>query len=51
MEQMKVELKMLENNDTSATAVWKRKCFDIFEICTALKDENLELKAKCRDIV
>lgn len=51
MEHMKVELKMLECNETSATAVWKKKCFDIFEICTVLKEENQELRLKCRDIV
>jgi hypothetical protein len=33
MEQMKLELKMLESNDTSVAAIWKKKCLDLFEVC------------------
>ena len=44
MEQMKLELKMLESNDTSVAAIWKKKCLDLFEVCQTLKTENEEIE-------
>lgn len=51
MEQMKLELKMLETNDTSVASIWKRKCLDLFEVCTTLKTENEDLRDKCQDLI
>ena len=33
MEEMKLELKTLEVNDSSLASIWKKKCIDLFEIC------------------
>jgi len=33
MDQMKLELKMLEANDSSVATIWKKKCLDLFEVC------------------
>ncbi len=33
MEQLKLELKMIENNDTSVSSIWKKKSLDLFEVC------------------
>jgi hypothetical protein len=33
MDAMKVELKMLETNDSSVASIWKKKCLDLFEVC------------------
>ena len=51
MEQMKLELKMLESNDTSVASIWKKKCLDLFEVCQALKIENEELRERCKDLI
>jgi hypothetical protein len=40
MEQMKMELKMLESSDTAASVIWKKKCIELYEVCSSLKDEN-----------
>ena len=48
---MKLELKMLETNDTSVASIWKRKCLDLFEVCTTLKTENEDLREKCQDLI
>ena len=51
MEQMKLELKMLESNDTSVAAIWKKKCLDLFEVCQTLKSENEELRDRCKELI
>ena len=51
MEQMKLELKMLESNDTSVASIWKKKCLDLFEVCQTLKNENEELRDRCKDLI
>ena len=51
MEQMKLELKMLESNDTSVAAIWKKKCLDLFEVCQTLKNENEELRDRCKEVI
>ena len=42
---------MLETNDTSVASIWKRKCFDLFEVCTTLKSENEELRDRCKELI
>lgn len=51
MEQMKLELKMLESNDSSVAAIWKKKCLDLFDVCQTLKTENEELRDRCKDLI
>jgi len=51
MEQMKLELKMLESNDTSVASIWKKKCLDLFEVCQTLKQENEELRDRCKELI
>jgi chromosome segregation ATPase len=51
MEQLKMELKMLESNDTSVTSIWKKKCVELFEVCTALKEENTEVRDLCNELI
>ena len=48
---MKLELKMLESNDTSVAAIWKKKCLDLFEVCQTLKNENEELRDRCKEVI
>ena len=48
---MKLELKMLESNDTSVAAIWKKKCLDLFEVCQTLKSENEELRDRCKELI
>ena len=48
---MKLELKMLESNDTSVAAIWKKKCLDLFEVCQTLKTENEELRDRCKELI
>ena len=51
MDQMKLELKMLESNDTSITSIWKKKCMDIFEVCQTMKQENDDLRERCKELI
>ena len=51
MDQMKLELKMLESNDSSVAAIWKKKCLDLFDVCQTLKSENEELRDRCKDLI
>ena len=51
MEQMKLELKMLESNDTYVAAIWKKKCLDLFEVCQTLKSENESLRDRCKEVI
>jgi hypothetical protein len=51
LEQIKIELKMLETNDSSAQSIWKKKCIDMFEICQQMKSENDELRSRCKDLI
>ena len=48
---MKLELKMLESNDTSVAAIWKKKCLDLFEVCQTLKNENEDLRDRCKEVI
>jgi hypothetical protein len=48
---MKMELKMLETNDTSVATIWKKKCIDLFEVCASLKEENKEVRTLCDDLI
>ena len=48
---MKLELKMLETNDSSVASIWKKKCLDLFEVCTAMKAENEELRDRCKELI
>lgn len=51
MDQLKVELKMLEQNDGSVASIWKKKCLDMFEVCQSMKQENDELRDRCKDLI
>lgn len=51
MEQMKLELKMLETNDTSVANIWKKKCLDLFDVCQQMKTENEELRDRCKELI
>lgn len=51
MEQLKLELKMLEQNDSSVTSIWKKKCLDLFEVCQSMKVENEELRSRCQELI
>lgn len=46
-----MELKLLETNDTSVAAIWKRKCVELFEVCNALKDENDKVRSYCNELI
>jgi hypothetical protein len=48
---MKLELKMLETNDSSVASIWKKKCLDLFEVCQAMKTENDELRDRCKELI
>jgi len=48
---MKMELKLLETNDTSVAAIWKKKCVELFEVCNALKDENTKVRDCCNELI
>lgn len=51
MDQMKLELKMLEANDSSVATIWKKKCLDLFELCQSMKVENDELRERCKELI
>lgn len=51
MDQMKLELKMLEANDSSVATIWKKKCLDLFEVCQSMKVENDELRERCKELI
>ena len=46
-----MELKMLDQADTSVTSIWKKKCLDLFEMCQAVKTENDVLRGRCKDLI
>ncbi len=48
---MKLELKMLEANDSSVASIWKKKCLDLFEVCQSIKLENDELRDRCKELI
>jgi hypothetical protein len=48
---MKLELKLLETNDSSVASIWKKKCLDLFEVCQTMKSENEELRARCKELI
>jgi hypothetical protein len=48
---MKLELKMLETNDSSVASIWKKKCLDLFEVCQTMKSENEELRTRCKELI
>ena len=51
MEQLQIELKMMSENDSSVTAIWKGKCLDLFEVCTVLRKDNEDLKNRCINLI
>ena len=51
MEQMKLEIKMLESNDTQVAGIWKKKCLDLFDVCNQMKTENEELRDRCKELI
>jgi len=51
MEQMKLELKMMESNDSSVAGIWKQKCLDLFELCSSMKQENEDLRSRCKELI
>lgn len=51
MDQLKLELKMLEQNGGSVASIWKKKCLDLFEVCQSMKQENDELRDRCKDLI
>ena len=51
LDQMKFELKMLESNDSSVSSIWKKKCMDLFEVCQTMKQENEELRDRCKELI
>jgi hypothetical protein len=42
---------MLEQNDSSVTSIWKKKCLDLFEVCQSMKVENDDLRLRCSDLI
>ena len=46
-----MELKIVEQTDTSVTSIWKKKCLDLFEVCQSIKKDNEELKQRCYELV
>mgnify|MGYP000990730202 CR=1 FL=1 len=38
----------METSDTTAGTIWKKKCVDLFEICTTMKIENDEMWEKIK---
>jgi hypothetical protein len=42
---------MLEQNDSSVASIWKKKCLDLFEVCQSMKQENDELRERCKDLI
>lgn len=42
---------MLEQNDGSVASIWKKKCLDLFEVCQSMKQENDELRDRCKDLI
>ncbi len=48
---MRFEFKMLEMNDSSVASIWKKKCLDLFEICTTMKKENEDLRLRCVELI
>jgi hypothetical protein len=51
MEQLKVELKMIETQDSAIASLWKKKSLDLFEICQEMKNENEELRMRCKQLI
>jgi hypothetical protein len=51
MEQCKVELKMLESSEGSVASIWKKKCLDLYEVCNEMKNENQQLKSRCKELI
>jgi hypothetical protein len=51
MDQLKIELRMIEQNDSSTTSIWKKKCIDLFEVCTSLKHQNDDLRGRCKELI
>ena len=51
MEQMKLELKMMESQDSSVTNIWRKKCLDLFDVCQNMKGENEELRSRCKELI
>lgn len=48
---MKMELKMLETNDSSIASIWKKKAVELFEVCNVLKEENTEVRTLCNELI
>jgi hypothetical protein len=48
---MKLELKMLESNDTSVASIWKKKAMELYDVCNTVKNENDELRDRCKDLI
>lgn len=42
---------MLDQNDSSVSSIWKKKCIDTWEVCKALKLENSDLRERCADLI
>ncbi len=51
MDQMKIEIKSLEANDNSAAGIWKKKCYELYEVCQTMKQENEELRDRCKELI
>ena len=51
MEKLKLELKAFDENDTSVTTIWKKKCLDLFEVCQTFRKENEELRNRCSELI
>ena len=48
---MKLELKMLESSDSNVATIWKKKCMNIFEVTKVLKQENDDLRLRCKELI
>jgi len=51
MEAIKFELKMLESNDNTVAAVWKKKCLDLYDMSNQLRQENEEIRHRCKELI
>ena len=51
MDQMKIEIKSFEANDNSAAGIWKKKCYELYEVCQTMKQENEELRDRCKELI
>ena len=42
---------MLESSEGSVASIWKKKCLDLYEVCNEMKNENQQLKSRCKELI